>query len=339
MLDLVRDRLQEKTDRLRSLVEQSLVGIFQGSTDLDRAARHILFGEGKRVRASLALIGMEAAGGRAAAAVQIAAAFELLHTASLIHDDIMDSAQMRRGRECVHRVFGTRMAITAGDALIFEAYRHVLLLGAEHPAPVVTRILHIFTACAARTCRGQAHDVTFPFASATMRQYLTMVRAKTGSMIEAPLASVAMLADAPPSWCDRFREYGRCLGIAFQLVDDVIEYLGSEEKSQKTLGNDLRNGGGSAMLIFCRHTCDAGERRTLNDAVRRVQETRDGEAREALRALLLQHGAVDFTQRLCRRYVQRALRALDGIGMEPARGELEAIASILGDWEAPTVRG
>jgi len=339
MLDLVRDRLQQQTGRLRGLVEASLAGVFRGDTVLDRAARHLLFGEGKLVRASLALIGMEAVGGRAATAVRIATAFELLHTASLIHDDIMDAAEVRRGRECVHRVFGTRMAITAGDALIFEAYRHVLLLGEEHPAPVVTRILHMFTACAARTCRGQAHDVTFPVASATMRQYLTMVRAKTGSMIEAPLASVAMLADAPSSWCDRFREYGRCLGIAFQLVDDVIEYLGREETSRKTLGNDVRNGGGSAMLIFCRNTCEASERERLDDVVRRVQDTRDEEAMEALRALFLKHGAVDFTQRLCRRYVMRAQRALDGIGREPARGELEAIARILGDWEAPTVSG
>src|SRR5690349_11448535 len=129
LLDLVRDRLQQQTGRLRGLVEASLAGVFRGDTVLDRAARHLLFGEGKLVRASLALIGMEAAGGRAATAVRIATAFELLHTASLIHDDIMDAAEVRRGRECVHRVFGTRMAITAGDALIFEAYRHVLLLG------------------------------------------------------------------------------------------------------------------------------------------------------------------------------------------------------------------
>ena len=336
MLDLVHDRLQQKTNRRRGLVEESLAGVFQGPTVLDRAARHLLFGEGKRVRASLALIGMEAAGGSTGAAVQIAVAFELLHTASLIHDDIMDSARVRRGRECVHRVFGTPMAITAGDALIFEAYRHVLLLGEEHPTYVVKRILEIFTECAARACRGQAHDVTFPSASATMREYLTMVRAKTGSMIEAPLASVAILADAPPSWYDHFREYGRCLGIAFQLVDDVIEYLGSEDKSRKTLGHDLPNGGGSAMLIFCRNTCDARARRSLNDAVRRVQETRDVEALETLRALFRKHGAVDFAQRLCAKYVSRALRALDGIGLEPARGELEAIARILGDWEVPS---
>jgi geranylgeranyl diphosphate synthase, type I len=340
MLDRVHDRLREKTDRLRDLVDKSLDGTFQGETVLDRAVRHVLFADGKRIRASLALIGMEAAGGSVAAAVHVAAAFELLHTASLIHDDIMDSARVRRGRRCVHRVFGTRMAITAGDALIFEAYRRILLLRREHPAPTVERILQVFTACAARTCRGQAHDLTFPRDVATMRDYLAMVEAKTGSMIEAPLESVAILAAAPPVWHERFREYGRCLGIAFQVLDDAFDYLGSEGTAEKTVGHDVRNGRGSAIFIFCWNRCDAKERKALAVAAGRLRIAEDAASRRVLNGLFRKHGAIKSTHRLCGRYVSRAVRALDGVGSGPARAELVAIAKILGDWDLlPRRRG
>jgi len=197
--------------------------MFSSGTALDGAVRHVLLARGKRVRASLALIASEAAGRPADDALRIAVAFELLHTASLIHDDIMDDGQLRRGRACVHRVFGTGLAITAGDALIFEAYRGLLPLFDRHPATVVERVLTIFTGCAARTCRGQALDLRWANACPSTRQYLTMIRAKTGSMIEAPIECAAVLAEAPLEWCERFRRYGRCMCISFQIADDAID--------------------------------------------------------------------------------------------------------------------
>jgi geranylgeranyl pyrophosphate synthase len=330
-LDLVHDRLRDSTQPYRTMIEESLEKMFATGATLDQAIRHILFADAKRVRSSLALIAMEAAGGDAAAALPIAVAFELLHTASLIHDDIMDSACVRRRRPCVHRVFGVPLAITAGDALIFAAYRQMLLLYSHHPPAIVARVLKIFTECAARTCRGQAEDVAFA-ECATMRQYLEMIRAKTGSMIEAPLESAAVLAGAPSLWRNRLREYGRCVGIAFQIVDDSIDYLGSEDHARKTLGNDLRRGGATAMLIYCRDRSDAGQRDALTAAVGRARESRDPQSIDLLLGLFHERGAVEFTQRLCARYSDSALQALRGIGTEPARTELAAIARIVADW-------
>jgi geranylgeranyl diphosphate synthase type I len=251
----------------------------------------------------------------------------------LIHDDIMDAGQMRRGQPCVHRVFGSRIAITAGDALIFEAYRQILRLARDHPAPVVERVLQVFTACAARTCRGQAHDVVFSVESATLRHYLAMIRAKTGSMIEAPLESVAVLAGASDVARQRLRQYGRCVGIAFQIFDDALDYLGSEDHARKTLGNDLRAGGASAMFIVCRDRCSASERDALTDAMRRIRVSTDREPITLVLALLRKHGAVAFTQRLCASYVDRAVRALRGAGLGAARTELETIATTIALWD------
>src|SRR5689334_22018877 len=333
ILDDVHERLRDRIAPYRNVIEASLQGTFPADTVLDRAVRHALFADAKRLRASLALIGMEAAGGNVGTALDVAAAFELLHTASLIHDDVMDGGMLRRGRPCVHRVFGTRMAITAGDALIFEAYRRLLALDRHHPAHVVEQVVQIFTACAARACRGQARDLTFPTESGTLRDYLVMIRAKTGSMIEAPLHSVGVLAGAPAPWCERLRAYGRSLGMAFQILHDALEFLASEDAARKTLGTDVQHGRGSALVIFCR---DGSEDAAVDDAVRRARVSGDGAAVTALVALFQEHGAIERTQQLCARYADRAVRALRAIGAGRARAELEAIAGIVADWAVPT---
>ena len=157
-LHLIADRLGERMRPYRRMVESALEPLFTSDAPLDRAVGHALFGNAKRIRASLALIASEAAGGHACDALPVAVAFELLHTASLIHDDIMDDAQVRRGGSCVHRVFGTNLAITAGDALIFEAYRGLLKSFRGHPAAAAERPIEIFTSRAAKACRGQALD-------------------------------------------------------------------------------------------------------------------------------------------------------------------------------------
>jgi len=332
-LHSIPERLCARVGAYRHMIESALEPLFTSDTALDRAVRHVLFANAKRIRASLALITAEAAGGATRDALPIAVAFELLHTASLIHDDIMDGAQVRRGRPCVHRVFGTNLAITAGDALIFEAYRQLLQLFTRHPAPAAEQVIGIFTSCAAKACRGQALDLGFAADARSMRRYLGMVNAKTGSMIEAPLECGAVLAGAPTSWCEGFREYGRCLGIAFQVTDDVTDYLGSEEKGGKTLGNDLRNGAGSALLIYSRHACSPLQHEVLAAAIQRARTSHAGDNRASLVAMMAEHGAVEWTQRLCARYADRALRALEDIGVEPARTELAAIATIVGRWK------
>jgi geranylgeranyl pyrophosphate synthase len=292
----------------------------------------VLFAYAKRVRASLALMATEAAGGRAASALPVAVAFELLHTASLVHDDIMDDAQVRRGRPCLHRAYGTAMAITAGDALIFEAYRHVLSLSTACAPDRLAHVLRIFSACAGETCRGQAEDLTFPADGGTIRDYLRMVRRKTGSMIEAPLESGAVLAGADATVQRRLRLAGRALGIAFQIVDDAIDYLGSEERARKTLGNDLRLRKASAMLIYCRSRCGAGERQAMERARARFAEAGDLDQLDDLLALVRRYDAIGFTQRLCAHYVGRARRLIAGIGNGPACADLDAVAAMVGYW-------
>lgn len=332
MLDLIHDCLREKTKKYRSLVDASINALFQSDTLVNRAARHILCAKAKRIRASLALIATEAAGGDAEAALPMAIGFELLHTASLIHDDIMDDAKTRRDRQSVHCVYGVNMAITAGDLLIFEAYRQLLSLAAHFRHERVNAVLHIFSNCAAQTCCGQADDLTFDNRNGTVDEYLAMVRKKTGSMIEAPLEGGAALAGATTEWQQKFRDFGYQLGTAFQIVDDAIDYLGSEDKAYKTLGNDLLRKKGSAMMICCRERCNRREQEILSSTIERYQNSGEIEHIKPVLELLYKYNAIGLTQRLCGQYIDQARTSLKNIGKEPARTTLDAIARIVGYW-------
>jgi geranylgeranyl reductase family protein len=332
MLDLVHDCLRARTKVERTRVNRALAPLFQSPSQLDKVAREALFGDAKRVRASLALMGVDAAGGDAEAAVPMAVAFELLHTASLIHDDIMDESDTRRGRPCVHRTHGVDMAITVGDALIFEAYRQLGLLSRSFGAAQVDEVYRIFSACALRTCRGQALDLRFPFETGTILQYLKMVHRKTGSMIVAPLEGGAALAGAGQATRLAFQRYGGCLGVAFQIVDDAIDYLGTEERAGKTIANDLRRKAASAILIHTRQQSSDADRAEMMRAIQHYAKTGAVAALAPVYRLFHKHDAVAFTQQLVQRYVDRARCALRPVPNSPGARELEAMADIVGYW-------
>lgn len=331
-LDLVHDCLRHRTERHRPIVERALADVFGGTDALDIAVRHSLLGDAKRIRASLALLATEAAGGDAEAALPVAVAFELLHTASLVHDDIMDEADVRRGRPCAHRAFGTGVAITAGDALIFEAYQRLLTLSARVNGGRVEEVLRIFSSCALGTCRGQTRDLTFPTDSGTLLGYLRMIRWKTGSMIEAPLTAGAVLANADPICRRQFARFGRLLGMAFQIVDDAIDYLGNEGHARKTLGNDLRRRSGSPMLVYSRMRSSRSEAAAMDAATARFSTSGDPNDLAVVVELMRQHDAIGASQRLCAGYVARARRIIVNVGVEPARSDLDQIARIVGYW-------
>ena len=332
MLNLVHECLREKTAPYKTMIDEAIERLFQTDSILDKVSRHVLCGDAKRIRSALALIATEAAGGNVTQALPMAVAFELLHTASLIHDDIMDEARTRRGRPCAHLLYGTDVAITVGDALIFEAYHQLLSLNATYERGRVDEVLRIFTDCAVKTCHGQLNDLKFDNENGSIKDYLKMVQGKTGSMIEAPLEGGAVLANANEEWQARFQKYGHALGTAFQIVDDAIDYLGAEEKARKTLGNDLLRKKASAMMIYCYEKCSPSERETISKAVERFRLSGDIEDTKPVLQLMEDYDAIGFTQRLCKSYVMQAIQAIEGIGEEPARTTLDAIARIVGYW-------
>jgi geranylgeranyl pyrophosphate synthase len=224
------------------------------------------------------------------------------------------------------------MAITVGDALIFEAYRQLGLLSRSFGAAQVDEVYRIFSACALRTCHGQALDLLFPFETGTIVQYLKMVHHKTGSMIVAPLEGGAALAGASQETRLAFRRFGGCLGVAFQIVDDAIDYLGTEERARKTIANDLRRKAASAILIYTRQQSSDAERAELMRAIQQYAKTGSVGVLAPVYQLFHKHDAIAFTQRLVQRYIDRARRALRSAPAGPGTRDLEAMADIVGYW-------
>jgi len=218
-------------DGRRRLVERALAARFPPrASALRRAIRYSLLGGGKRLRPILALAAGEVAGAPVRTVLPFACALELVHTYSLVHDDLpaMDDDDLRRGRPTSHKVFGEGVAILVGDALLTEAFE--LMAGARHVAP------HNALAAVAEMARaageagmvgGQALDLAAEARAATLAAIRTIHRRKTGALFTAAVRVGALVANARPALLRRLTTYGEQLGLCFQIADDIADAAGA----------------------------------------------------------------------------------------------------------------
>ena len=214
--------------------------------EMHEAVRYSVFAGGKRLRPILVLAATEAAGGQVEQALPAAAAIELIHTYSLIHDDLpaMDDDDFRRGRPTCHKVYGEAMAILAGDALLTQAF---ILLSGE-PAPVQVdpkarlRVIHEIAQAAGSKgmVGGQVVDILQEDREVDLPTLQYLHTHKTGALIRACLRVGGIIASAAPEQMEALTRYGERIGLAFQIVDDILDLEGSLEALGKRAGSDLR---------------------------------------------------------------------------------------------------
>lgn len=210
------------------------------------AARYSLFAGGKRLRPILCIAAHEACGGSSRALLPVACALEMIHTYSLIHDDLpaMDNDDFRRGKPTNHRVFGEAVAILAGDLLLTYAFELMSEHGLDDNSGHVMRAIH--TIARASGFRGMVGGQMIDLACEGQEVDLATVEymhvRKTGALITASVQAGAMLAGATDSTIDRMSRYGRHLGLAFQITDDLLDLTGNLEEMGKTPGSDIRKG-------------------------------------------------------------------------------------------------
>lgn len=167
-----------------------------------------------------------------------AAALEVFHSFTLIHDDIMDKAEMRRGEETVCRKWGDNTAILSGDVMSIESYRMI----ARSPVAVLPRVLDLFTTTAAQVCEGQQYDMDFEqMAEVPMADYMKMIGLKTAVLLGCSAKMGAMIAGADRRACDYLYKFGYNLGLAFQITDDYLDTFGDQSVFGKTIGGDITN--------------------------------------------------------------------------------------------------
>ena len=200
---------------------------------------YALAGGGKRLRPKLCLTACRLFGADEEKALPAALALEIFHNFTLLHDDVMDHAELRHGKECVHRKWDENTAILSGDAMLIEAYS----LLAQLPSDKLGKTLQLFNQMATEVCEGQQYDVdNATNDKVTMDDYMEMIRLKTAVLIATSLQIGAYLGDADEEQQNTIYRFGTSLGLAFQIQDDYLDCFGDPTTFGKTIGGDIREG-------------------------------------------------------------------------------------------------
>jgi geranylgeranyl diphosphate synthase type II len=213
---------------------------FSGApNNLYEPMRYIMELGGKRIRPILCMTGAEACGGEAEHAIEVAHAMEVFHNFSLVHDDIMDRADQRRGLPTVHKKWNEPTAILAGDNLLVKAYDSILAFQGEGK----DAILRLFSRTAAQVCEGQQDDMDFAERNEVSEaEYLQMIQNKTAVLLGCSLASGALVANAEDKIVQGLYDFAIAIGMSFQMMDDYLDAFGDASKTGKVSGGDIMEG-------------------------------------------------------------------------------------------------
>jgi geranylgeranyl diphosphate synthase type II len=216
-------------------------------------------GGGKRLRPVLLLIANEAFGGNIDKAMPAALAVEVFHNFTLLHDDIMDNADVRRGKPSVFAKWGENVAILSGDAMLITAYKMLTALDAER----LPRVLHIFNDMALEVCEGQQYDMDFESMTVvTVEDYIQMIERKTSALLSGSAMIGATLAGASDDDIKKLYRFATELGLAFQLQDDVLDSFGDEALGKK-IGGDILEGKQTYLMVQAMNRASESEREVL----------------------------------------------------------------------------
>jgi geranylgeranyl diphosphate synthase type I len=287
---------------------------------------------GKRLRPALCLLTCEAVGGDVTKALPIAAAVELVHNFSLVHDDIQDGDRKRHDRDTVWAVWGEPQAINAGDALLSIANLSLAeSLDAGLSAETAVRAAGLLAERTLEMVEGQVMDIEFEGRlDVGLEEYVAMISRKTGALFDASLGLGALAGGAPLADVEALGRYGRALGIAFQVRDDMLGVWGAEERTGKPAASDIRRRKKSLPAVFALSRADAGQREELGRIYGR--ETVSGEDVERILRLMDALGAQAYCAGVAAEHKDAALRELELAGVNGERAdELRQTAAFLLD--------
>ncbi len=286
---------------------------------IPQLAAHIVAAGGKRLRPLLTLAAARMCGYRGGDRhVQLAACVEFIHTATLLHDDVVDESQLRRGLASANAVFGNKASVLVGDFLFARAFQLMVADGS-------LVVLEILSRAAATIAEGEVLQLsTQNDLSTDEARYLEVIRGKTAALFAAACQVGAVIADRPAAEGQALADYGMALGIAFQLVDDALDYAADEAVLGKTVGDDFREGKVTLPVLVAYHAGDAEERAFWERTIEASEQT-DADMAHALH-LVAARGAIQATLRRAAEYAADAKRAVAIFPDSPVRQSLMAVA-------------
>jgi octaprenyl-diphosphate synthase len=313
-------------DRLSALVEddmletERLIHERMGSTValVPELTQHLVDSGGKRLRPLITLAAAIACGHSGKLHTKLAAAVEFVHTATLLHDDVVDASALRRGKLAANMIWGNKPSVLVGDFLLSRAFQLMVEAGNM-------RVLHILASASAVIAEGEVLQLKSSNNLATTQaDYLAIVSAKTAELFAAAAEAGATIADAPPERISAFRAYGQNLGIAFQLIDDALDYSGRQAQMGKSVGDDFREAKVTLPVIFAYERADGEARRFWERAIQ-VGPQREGDLKRAI-ACVEQTGAIVDAREEARHYARQACRSLQTLPASEIREVLMAVA-------------
>jgi octaprenyl-diphosphate synthase len=283
---------------------------------INQVAEHIINSGGKRLRPLLVVVAARACGIETNQHREAAAIIEFIHTATLLHDDVVDGSELRRGRDTANAVWGNEASVLVGDYLYSRAFEMMVDLGAM-------RIMEVLATATNKIAEGevlQLMNANDP--DTTEQRYFDVIYRKTAKLFEAGTQIAAILSNAPKELEQAMVDYGKHLGIAFQLIDDALDYRADRDELGKNLGDDLAEGKPTLPVIHAiRHTTGADR-----ELLRRAIEQGSTEDLQRITALIESTGGLHYTARLARREADAALAALSRVPESAHKQSLRDLA-------------
>ena len=286
---------------------------------VSQVSQYIVAAGGKRLRPALLLLTCGALGYRGKQRYNLAAVVEFIHTATLLHDDVVDESTLRRGRVTANEVFGNPASVLVGDFLYSRAFQMMVDAGDLRVMQTLAEATNVIAEGEVLQLMNM-HD-----AALTQDDYLRVIRSKTAKLFEASTRLAALLALSSPTVEKSCADYGQALGTAFQVIDDVLDYDGDVLEMGKNLGDDLREGKATLPLIIAMQRGTAAERATIQNAV----ETGGTQHMTQIIAIVRSTGALQATRDAAALEAQRAIDALSGLPSNPYSKALHELASQL----------
>jgi octaprenyl-diphosphate synthase len=281
-------------------------------------ARHLVDSGGKRLRPLLTIAAARLNDYCGTAHIKLAAAVEFIHTATLLHDDVVDVSALRRGKIAANVVWGNKSSVLVGDYLFSRAFQLMVEAGD-------VEVLDVLANASAVIAEGEVLQLRAANNLATTRDdYLRVITAKTAALFAAAAESGAMISDGSREYTAAMRTYGHDLGVAFQLIDDALDYSGRQAQMGKSVGDDFREAKVTLPVVLAYERADDGAksfwRRTIEDGAQH-----EGDLKRAI-AYVDESGAIQETRALAQDYVDRAVAALDSVPPLEIRGALMSVA-------------
>lgn len=292
--------------------------------ELYESCAYVLEGKGKRIRPLLVILSAKAAGGDPKRTYNAAAAVELLHNFTLVHDDIMDNSDLRRGRETLHKKYNVSAAVLAGDHLVALAYEYLLKDCGKNSKQAVS----YFTKGIIEVCEGQSYDKEFELRKdVSIGEYIIMIAKKTAALSEMCCALGAELAGGSKKEIEALRKFGRNIGMAFQIQDDLLDCISDSKTLGKPIGGDLVEGKKTYLLI---KALEKAEGTIKEDFLKLINN--NGVERGEINKYIEYYDKLNIFQearKTAEKYTQKALKSLKFIKRNESRKMLETLAYTL----------